>query len=360
MKRFGCLSALFALLFLLCACSGGQADNTPPGGQTDNTPPGGQTESPDAPPESAPPSGADAPPVSITLSADEHPELDFGAVNGERAIWDFAVVGGEVCILQRDGSVLRYSQDGALTETYRLNVYEQGLTASRIAFSGETLYLLDGHNNAILTAEQSQVTHVSRLSFTDIGMVTNFYAQENGMLVMTFADIEGAYTAEVDPSGADVKIVGEKQSGYLICENTTYLPAIAGGGGGADRVDVAVYRSGQLLESFGIGSAEKSRIMAGLSIYGISGEDWFGLLHEFVVDEKDPPQEQYVQTAVRFNTKEGRIKTSESAFAGDVVIRVSKSDSYCLCFSENALTIKPIAQYFSDWAEGDTYVLTHD
>lgn len=78
------------------------------------------------------------------------------------------------------------------------------------------LYLLDGHNNVILTVEQGKLKTVSLLGFSDVGMVKSLYVDRDGVLWLSFANIEGAYTAAIDPSGDEAKIVGETQPGYLI------------------------------------------------------------------------------------------------------------------------------------------------
>lgn len=86
------------------------------------------------------------------------------------------------------------------------------------------LYLLDGHNNVILTVEQGKLKTVSVLGFSDVGMVKSLYVDRDGVLWLSFANIEGAYTAAIDPSRDEAKIVGETQPGYLIGPDLTYLP----------------------------------------------------------------------------------------------------------------------------------------
>ena len=74
----------------------------------------------------------------------------------------------------------------------------------------------------------------------------------------------------------------------------------------------------------------------------------------------NPDDEEYTQTAVRFNTKDGKIKTSESCFNNDEIVKLSKDDTYCMSFSDNSLTIKPISEYFSDWGDNEMYFLIND
>ena len=338
MKNISCRFALFILLLILlpilCSCSENQIEDINP--------------------------DLDKQPIEITLHANEHPELHLGYANGERVIKDFVVDNAETYILQDDSSILCYDKNGNFIEKYDLNLAEQGLTAYKIACSNGTIYLLDGHNNAIITAKKDKVKNVSVLNFTDIGMVKNFYAQKKGTLIMSFSDLEGAYTVEVDPTGAEVEIVGEKQKGYLISENITYLPELIYDNDETNQLKAVVYKSGKKIDEFRIGTTEKNRSMAGLSIYGISNDNWFGILHEFVNDGETPEDEEYIQTLVSFNTEDGEIKTSESRFHYDEIINLSKEDTYCMSFSDETLTIKPISEYFSDWSNNEIYFLTKD
>ena len=177
---------------------------------------------------------------------------------------------------------------------------------------------------------------------------------------MSFSDTEGAYTVEVDPSGEEVKIVGEKQKGYLISENITYFPELIHDNDETSQLKATVYKSGEEIDKFRIGTSEKHRSVAGLSIYGISNDNWFGTLHEFVNYSGNPNDEEYIQTSVSFNTKDGNIKTSDSRFNYGEIIKLSKDDTYCMSFTDNALTIKPISEYFSDWGNNERYFLAND
>ena len=333
MKKISRCFVLFTLLLILCSCSNEPVKDINP--------------------------GVDKQPIEITLNANEHTELNFGYANEERVIKDFAVDNAKVYILQDDSSILCYNRNGDFIEKYDLNLAEQGLTASKLACSNGTIYLLDGHNNAIITAEKDKIKNVSVLNFTDVGMVKNFYAQTNGTLIMSFSDVEEAYTAEVDPTGTEAEIVGEKQKGYLISENITYLPEIYDNDG-TSQVKATIYKAGEKIGTFSIGTTEKSRNAAGLSIYGISNDNWFGILHEFVNYGENPDDEEYIQTLVSFNTKDGKIKTSESCFNDNEIIKLSKDDTYCMSFSDKALTIKPISEYFSDWSYNEIYFLTNN
>ena len=296
--------------------------------------------------------------VDITLNESEHPELRLESVNGEYAVRDFAVDNGEIYILQEDDTVLRYDQNGTFLEKQVLNLSEQGLTASRIAHGNDALYLLDGHNNAVITVKNGEVSNVSVLNFSDVGMIKNFYATENGTLFLSFADTEEAYSVEIDPTEAETKRIGEKQRGYLIGKNVTYLPEVIDDDNGTSRLKATLFESGEKTEEFYIGSTEKSRTVIGLSLYGLSDGNWFGILHEFVNEGENPDDEQYVQTFVNINPKDGKIKTSDRCLDDRDIVKLSKDDTYCMSLSDKTLTVKPIRAFFSNWTESDLYFLT--
>ena len=128
--------------------------------------------------------------ITLTLRAAEHPELDFGMAGEQRALMDFAVgTDGLVYLLGQDGQILAYRADGTLAAEYDLALRQQGLTACRIAAGDGVLYLLDGHNNVILTVEQGKIKTVSVLGFSDVGMVKSLYVDRDGVLWLSFANI---------------------------------------------------------------------------------------------------------------------------------------------------------------------------
>lgn len=323
MKKSTISALLFALLLIFCSCSAGKDVN---------------------------PAGAEK-------------EIDFAlAAGGDTAfdptqIIDFAIDGDNVYLLQGDWSILKYSADASFIEKYDYNLGEYGLTASRIAFGGGKTYLLDGHNNAIITVGSDRAISVSRLDFSDVGLAKSFYPTKSGTLMMSFADIDGAYTVEVDHRGEEAAIIGEKIAGYLIGENITYLPTVEEDENGKSVVEVTVYESGAATEKFRIGSDESARSMFGLSVYGKSGDDLFGLLHEFVNTTGNPEDEKYMQTSVSINIKSGKIKTSESRFSGVEIIELSERGAYCMKISDGILKVKPVGKYFSDWSDSTVYTL---
>ena len=340
MKRLGHWTAAFALLFVLCACGAKNTENTGSADTAPDTRPSAET-------QEIQPSA-----VAVTLKAGEHSELNWGDVDGENMIKDFAVDAENLYILQKDGKVFAYRHDGTLEESYDLQLSEQGLTAYRLTSGNGKLYLLDGHNNAVITAEKGKVTNVSMLNFSDVGMVKNFYAAQDGMLVMSFADLDEAYTVTVDPTGEETKIVGEKQRGYLIDKTITYLPQVDEE---TNQLQITVFEDENQTDAFILSSNDSNRTVSGLSVYGISDSCWFGVLHEFVNDEEG--NEEYVQTPVSINAKDGNIRTSENHFSGNEVIELTAEGAYCMERSDDTLTIQPISKYFSDWTKSDVYFL---
>lgn len=296
--------------------------------------------------------------TNIVLKAAEHTELDFGYADGERTIKDFYVNDeGKVYILQKDGVVLKYGGDGKLEKEYDLKLGQQGLTACRIACGDGKIYLLDGHNNAIITAEKEEIKNVSAFDFADVGCAKTFCVAKTGVPIISFAGVDEAYTVKIDPTEANVKIIGEKRKGYLIGDNVTYLPEMVCGDDGINRVEVSVYSAKKCMDKFCVESADKDGSMVGLNIYGMCGRDYFGLLYEFVNHGETPEEEELVQTPVSINMDDEIIKKYKNQLDGNEVIGVSGAGTYCMKIFDNMLTIKPINEYFADGEICSMYLL---
>ena len=342
MKKSLMFPFLFAALLALCACTQGTEDDAP----TANAG------------------------ITLTLRAAEHPELDFGMAGEQRALMDFAVgTDGLVYLLGQDGQILAYRADGTLAAEYDLALRQQGLTACRIAAGEGVLYLLDGHNNVILTVEQGKIKTVSVLGFSDVGMVKSLYVDRDGVLWLSFANIEGAYTAAIDPSGDEAKIVGETQPGYLIGPDLTYLPEFLSEQDEAEEAEgrqlgITLYQNGQTLDRFCLRAADPHRSITGLQLYGLADDDrdgkakYAGMLLEFVNETDDPAQEQLLQTPVLIDPKAGTLEAADLSLPDEAVVEPSSEETYRRAFSDEALTIQPIGAYFSGRGSGTDYVLT--
>ena len=149
--------------------------------------------------------------ITLTLRAAEHPELDFGMAGEQRALMDFAVgTDGLVYLLGQDGQILAYRADGTLAAEYDLALRQQGLTACRIAAGEGVLYLLDGHNNVILTVEQGKI---KRLPLT--GQVAAISAGIVGGVPMLDLDYPEDSHADVD-----LNLIGTDAGGIVEIQGT--------------------------------------------------------------------------------------------------------------------------------------------
>ena len=231
------------------------------------------------------------------------------------------------------------------------------------------LYLLDGHNNVILTVEQGKLKTVSVLGFSDVGMVKSLYVNRDGVLWLSFANIEGAYTAAIDPSGDEAKIVGETQPGYLIGPDLTYLPEFLSEQDEAEEAEgkqlgITLYQNGQTLDHFCISPADPHRSITGLQLYGPTDDDrdgktkYAGMLLEFVNETDDPEQEQLLLTPVLIDPEAGTLEAADLSLPDEAVVEPSSEETYRMAFSDEALTIQPIGAYFSGRESSTDYVLT--
>ena len=365
MRKISAIALLFLIVCALCSCTVGKiGDETVTNdGDTVNgeiTAEGGKNDGisePDNGTVSEPDDSRDII-TDIVLRADENTELDLGYVGEERAIRDFSLDGeGNLYLLQSDGTVLLYDGNGNFKEKTDLKLGDSGLAAFGIACGDGAMYLLDGHNNAVLTVKNAEVTNVSSLSFSDVGLVKNYYEVSDGVLLMSFYDIDGACTAEVDVTGADAAIVGEKVPGYLIEENLTYQPEVIYDEESMRAVGVTVYESGEAADSFRIAAAEEGRTLIGLTLYGVSDGKYYGTLGEFVNSSDTPADEEYVQSSVCIDVKSGRIEKGESGLSGDEIVKLTNGGAYCMKISDGVLTVKPVGAYFDDMPETDENII---
>lgn len=367
MKKTSAIALILALIFILCSCADvkNEGDTVVKDGEeivknddvSGNNETGGTPESDD---KTADENDAVSIITDITLRADEHPELDLGYAEGERVIRDFALDGeGSLYLLQRDGTVLVYDSVGSFEKEIDLRLGDSGLTAFGIACGDGAMYLLDGHNNAVLTVKNAEVTNVSSLSFSDVGLVKNYYEVSDGVLLMSFYDIDGSYTAEVDVTGAEAAIVGEKLPGYLVDKNMTYSPEVIYGEGeeGMKAVEVTVYNSGEVADVFRIAAAEEGRTTVGIAIYGASDGKYYGTLGEFVIHGDAPWNEEYVQSVVCVDTKMGKIRKGNGSLSGDEIVKLTDNGTYCMKISDGTLTVKPVGAYFDDMPETDENII---
>ena len=348
-RRYVFLAAVIAAAMMLAAC-GSAPDNST---DTENIKPDtARTEDGRKDEQSQPDS------IEVTLKAADHPELDLGYANseGERVICDLAIdEDGSLYILQRDGIIHKYSGDGRLLETYDLKLDDQGLTAYRLTCGGGKIYLLDGHNNAVITAVKDKIENVSVLDFSDVGMSKSFYADESGRLFMSFADLDEAYSAEVDLSGETAVIAGERQRGYLIGRDTTYLPEVISNDNGSC-VKVTVFREGQEAERFTVVPSDSAESLFGLSIYGLSEGEYFGLMHAFVNETDDPDKEEYIQAPVIIAPDAGTVRVAGFSTESGV-IELTIGGAYCMTISDDGLSVRPVERCFTDIRDSGEYII---
>ena len=352
-RKYVLLAAVIAAAMMLASCSG----NTPDGSaDVENRGPDTAQTGDDRKEDQQPDSRDN---IEVTLKAADHTELDFGYANseGERVICDLAIdEDGSLYILKRDGIIHKYSGDGELLETYDLKLNDQGLTAYRLTCGGGKIYLLDGHNNAVITAVKDKIENVSVLDFSDVGMSKNFYADKSGRLFMSFADLDEAYSTEVDLSGETAVIAGERQRGYLIGRDTTYLPEVISDDNGSC-VKVTVFRAGQEADRFTVVPSDSAESLFGLSIYGLSEGEYFGLMHAFVNQTDDPDKEEYIQTPVIIDPAVGTVKTADFGLENGDAVELTLAGVYRMSLADDSLTVKPVDSCFADIRDSGEYII---
>lgn len=355
-RKYVLLAAVIAAAMMLASCSG----NTPDGSADVENKGPDTAQTGDDRKEDQQPDSRDN--IEVTLKAADHTELDFEYANseGERVICDLAIdEDGSLYILQRDGIIHKYSGDGELLETYDLKLNDQGLTAYRLTCGGGKIYLLDGHNNAVITAVKDKIENVSVLDFSDVGMSKSFYADESGRLFMSFADLDEAYSAEVDLSGETAVIAGERQRGYLIGKGRTYLPEVVSDDD-KNLVKVTIFKKGQVADEFTVAAAaadDVKRSVFGLSLYSEAGGEYYGILHTFVNETGDPDKEEYAQTPVIIDPAAGTVKTADFGLGNGDAVELTLAGVYRMSLADDSLTVKPVDSCFADICDSGEYII---
>ena len=70
--------------------------------------------------------------------------------------------------------------------------------------------------------------------------------------------------------------------------------------------------------------------------------------------------ERVIKDFVVDNAETYILQDDSSILCYDKNGNLSKEDTYCMSFSDETLTIKPISEYFSDWSNNEMYFLTKD
>ena len=187
-------------------------------------------------------------------------------------------------------------------------------------------------------------------------MSKSFYADESGRLFMSFADLDEAYSAEVDLSGETAVIAGERQRGYLIGRDTTYLPEVISDDNGSC-VKVTVFRAGQEADRFTVVPSDSAESLFGLSIYGLSEGEYFGLMHTFVNETGDPDKEEYAQTPVIIDPAAGTVKTADFGLGNGDAVELTLAGVYRMSLADDSLTVKPVDSCFADIRDRGEYII---
>lgn len=299
---------------------------------------------------------------AVKLSLDTNPELNFGYYrDGERMIRDFCVTDDEKVVLwQMDGKIFKYNKNGKLEEEYEPDLKSSGLTAYRIACGKERdMYLLDGHNNAVITVNGDKIKNVSQVMFTDVGLITSMYSGKDGRLVFSVNDIEnGAYTCGVDVSGKEAWIVGEKLPGYLIDETTTFKPELIYDENRVleNKIKITLYENGNVKKKFFVVSNSVDKIsFAGMTFYGKSDGYYFGKAFEFISDDSEVMGESFKETFLYINPDNGFVNSVDCDMGASEVIRTFRGESYILNFFEKEVEIKKLSEIYKMGKKDNKY-----
>lgn len=319
---------------------------------------------PTSAPTLEPPYGPLMIPEHITLSMDEHPELDFGYTQtGDRVICDFSFTNeGTLLLLQLSEKIYEYSFDGKLLGVYDLQLKDNGLTASRIAAGADgRLYLVDGRNNAIITATRAEIGNVAFVGVqNDVGLFWRFYCTGDE-LVATYFDADEVgdnITAVLDVDGDEVAI-HSKWIGTRLSDNISFVStAIASGSSRASNsIKLSIYKENVLFEEYIITALTDGAVIYGLEMLGVHEGDYWGKIYEYLPDDQYGSYTSYAETFIYLDPETISIQSCSPAVDSGGEIRYFGDKCYIFSRTDSAVTISDLFSACEHWETAEMYEL---
>lgn len=298
-------------------------------------------------------------PLSLTFTAQEHPELDFSAAaDGLPKIRDFCFTPqGHVLLLQLSDCVTEYDPSGRLLGIYSYPFAEQGWTACRLACGNQDrFYLLDGHNNAVLSARRNRLEQAAFLDDTmDAGAFTRFACDAQGRLVISTVDLEGdflSYTCTLDVTGEHA-VAGPRQPGLWLDQGITFQPQLLGdepSAAAAPAVRLQLYQDGQPQRTLVLScDADDGTSIAGLSLWQAAGDTCLGHLFTLRPAPGQASGEQVNEYLLRLDLAAGTVELADPPAAQATDIRYWNGQGYYLYRQEDAIVIRPLSGDDLSW-----------
>ena len=307
---------------------------------------------------------------SLTFTVKNYPELDFGmwSHDGSYMIRDFAFTPqNTILLLQMSGVVSEYDFSGNLIGIYDYKLSEQGLTAFRVcAGSDDTVYLLDGRNNSILTCNREEVMQISRVDWNDLGLSKNYFeCDQDGRpcLSATHPSLKVAgnvlasftYALNVDDDRATIE---ETITGCGIAGGVSFQISKLDESLGTRELSFDIYNEGVFNCRISISTDSPEDL-------SIIGADLLGIInHQYlikIIEVKciaDSNQEYIASSYLLVDIESDTFQVCECSIDDDAIIRYINNETFYLNRDDEGIYIASIIQACYNFTETEYFNVT--
>lgn len=308
--------------------------------------------------------------TSVTFSSKDNPELDFGIWDhdGEYTIRDFSFTRNDtILLLQMTGIISEYDFSGNLIGIYDYKLSEQGLTAFRICSGNqETLYLLDGHNNSIITCNREKIVGTSYVNWTDLGLVGNYFdCDKDGKPCLSAADptirVQGnvvasfTYTLNVDD---DHVVVEDVLTGRGIAGGFSFQIRTLDETLGTREIYIDIYRDNILDCTISVSSVfPENKPIIGAELIGVIKDQYLIKITE-VIYPSDSIQYYISSTYILVDKISGKFQSCECTIDANSIIRYIDSETFYLSRMNDIITITSIEESCHNFSPTDRFIVS--
>ena len=306
----------------------------------------------------------------LTFSADNYPELDFGIWSHDAGytIRDFAFSQqNTILLLQMSGIISEYDFSGKLLGIYDYKLSEQGFTAFRIcAGPQDVIYLLDGHNNCVLTCNREKVIRLSHVDWNDLGLAKNYFeCNPNGnpclSVIHPSLKVSGnvaasfTYALNVDGNSATIE---ETLVGCGLAGGITFQISKVGESLGTRELTFDIYSDG----TFDCRISVSTNSPEDLSIIGA---DLLGIIDNQhlikIIEVKctaDSAKEYITTSYLLVDTENDAFYICECSIPDDAIIRYIDDQTFFLSRKEDSISIVTIDNAYFNLTETDYFIIS--
>lgn len=307
---------------------------------------------------------------SLTFNTENYPELDFGIWSHDNGymIRDFAFTPkNTILLLQMPGIISEYDFSGKLLGVYDYKLSEHGFTAFRIcAGLQDVIYLLDGHNNSVLTCNREEVIQSSHVDWNDLGLAKNYFeCNSNGIPCLSATHPSLKVSGNVSASFTYALNVDDERTtieetfvGCGLAGGITFQISKLGESLGTRELTFDIYSNGTFdcRISVSTNSPEDLSII-GADILGIINNQYLIKIIE-VKCTADSTQEYITTSYLLIDTENKVFYICECSIPDNAIIRYIDDKSFFLSRKEDSISIVSIDNAYFNLTQTDYFVIS--